>query len=125
MQPHPQIAKQESLANETIVAISTPPGRGGIGIVRLSGLRALEIAKSLLKLRNPLAHAQARFAEILDPETRAKLDEAIATYFAGPNSYTGEDMVEIAAHGSPVILDLLLRLALQHGARLGKARRIH
>ncbi|MGC2213041.1 MAG: tRNA uridine-5-carboxymethylaminomethyl(34) synthesis GTPase MnmE [Silvibacterium sp.] len=120
MQPHPQIAKQESLANETIVAISTPPGRGGIGIVRLSGLRALEIAKSLLKLRNPLAHAQARFAEILDPETRAKLDEAIATYFAGPNSYTGEDMVEIAAHGSPVILDLLLRLALQHGARLGR-----
>ncbi len=113
MQPHPQIAEQETLANETIAAISTPPGRGGIGIVRLSGPHALEIAQSLLTLRNPLAHAQARFAEILDPETQAKLDEAIATWFARPNSYTGEDLVEIAAHGSPVILDLLLRLALR------------
>lgn len=120
MQPHPQIAEQETLANETIAAISTPPGRGGIGIVRLSGPHSLKIAKSLLMLRNPLAHAQARFAEILDPETQAKLDEAIATWFAGPNSYTGEDLVEIAAHGSPVILDLLLRLALQHGARLAR-----
>ena len=120
MQPHPQIAEQESPANETIVAISTPPGRGGIGIVRLSGPHALEIANSLLTLRNPLTHAQARFAEILDVETRAKLDEAIATYFAGPNSYTGEDLVEIAAHGAPVILDLLVRSALKQGARLAR-----
>ena len=120
MQPHPQIAEQESPANETIVAISTPPGRGGIGIVRLSGPHALEIANSLLTMRNPLTHAQARFAEILDVETRAKLDEAIATYFAGPNSYTGEDLVEIAAHGAPVILDLLVRSALKQGARLAR-----
>jgi len=120
VQPHPQIAEQESPANETIVAISTPPGRGGIGIVRLSGPHALEIANSLLTMRNPLTHAQARFAEILDVETRAKLDEAIATYFAGPNSYTGEDLVEIAAHGAPVILDLLVRSALKQGARLAR-----
>jgi tRNA modification GTPase len=120
VQPNPQIADQELLANETIVAISTPPGRGGIGIVRLSGPHALRIASGLLALRNPLAHAQARFVEILDPETRAKLDEAITTYFAGPNSYTGEDLVEIAAHGSPVILDLLVRSALQGGARLAR-----
>lgn len=120
MQPNPQLAEQESPGNETIVAISTPPGRGGIGIVRLSGSHALEIANSLLTLRNPLANAQARFAEIHDPETQAKLDEAIATYFAGPNSYTGEDLVEIAAHGSPVILELLIRLALRHGARLAR-----
>ena len=120
MQPHPQIAEQELPANETIVAVSTPPGRGGIGIVRLSGPHALEIANSLLTMRNPLTHAQARFAEILDVETRAKLDEAIATYFAGPNSYTGEDLVEIAAHGAPVILDLLVRSALKQGARLAR-----
>lgn len=120
MQPNPQLAEQESPANETVVAVSTPPGRGGIGIVRLSGSRSLAIADALLRLRNPLAHAQARFAEIFDPETQAKLDEAIATYFAGPNSYTGEDLVEIAAHGSPVILDLLLRSALQRGARLAR-----
>jgi tRNA modification GTPase len=125
VQPNPQLAEQESPANETIVAISTPPGRGGIGIVRLSGPHALEIANALLSLRNPLAHTQARFAEILDPEAHTggiatRLDEAIATYFAGPNSYTGEDLVEIAAHGSPVILELLVRWALKRGARLAQ-----
>lgn len=88
--------------------------------MRLSGPYALEIAGRLLTLRNPPAHAQARFAEIFDPETKAKLDEAIATYFAGPNSYTGEDLVEIAAHGSPVILELLVRSALRLGARLAR-----
>jgi tRNA modification GTPase len=120
MQPHPQLVEQESVANETIAAISTPPGRGGIGIVRLSGPHAAEIANALLTLRNPLTHARALFAEIHDPETRHKLDEAIVTYFARPNSYTGEDLVEIAAHGSPVILELLMRLALQRGARLAR-----
>ncbi|MGA7315426.1 MAG: tRNA uridine-5-carboxymethylaminomethyl(34) synthesis GTPase MnmE [Silvibacterium sp.] len=120
MQPHPQVAEQESVANETIVAISTPPGRGGIGIVRLSGPHALDIASGLLKLRSPLTHARALFAEILDPETQAKLDEAIATFFGRPNSYTGEDLVEVAAHGSPVVLELLTRLALQRGARLAR-----
>jgi tRNA modification GTPase len=120
VQPHPQLAEQESVANETIAAISTPPGRGGIGIVRLSGPYALEIANALLAMRNPLTHARALFAEIHDPETQHKLDEAIVTYFARPNSYTGEDLVEIAAHGSPVILELLMRLALQRGARLAR-----
>ncbi|MBV8115174.1 MAG: tRNA uridine-5-carboxymethylaminomethyl(34) synthesis GTPase MnmE [Silvibacterium sp.] len=120
MQPHPQIAERESVANETIAAISTPPGRGGIGIVRLSGPHAVEIANALLTLRNPLTHARALFAEIRDPETRHKLDEAIVTYFTRPNSYTGEDLVEIAAHGSPVVLELLMRLALQRGARLAR-----
>ncbi len=120
MQPHPQLAEQESVANETIAAISTPPGRGGIGIVRLSGPHALEIANALLTLRNPLTHARALFAEIHDPETQHKLDEAIVTYFVRPNSYTGEDLVEIAAHGSPVVLELLMRLALQRGARLAR-----
>jgi tRNA modification GTPase len=85
-----------------MVAISTPIGRGGIGIVRLSGPDSLSIAQPLLRLRNPLAHAQARFAEILDPdyvtvsgENARPLDEAVVTYFAAPHSYTGEDMVEI------------------------------
>jgi len=120
MQPHPQVAEHESVANETIVAVSTPPGRGGSGIVRLSGPHAPEIATALITLRNPLAHARALLAEIREPETPHKLDEAIVTYFARPNSYTGEDLVEIAAHGSPVILELLVRLALQRGARLAR-----
>ena len=120
MQPHPQIAERASVANETIAAISTPPGRGGIGIVRLSGPHALEISNALLNPRSPLTHARALFVEIHDPETRHKLDEAIVTYFAHPSSYTGEDLVEIAAHGSPVVLELILRLMLQRGARLAR-----
>lgn len=120
VQPKSQITEDASPEMETIVAVSTPPGRGGIGIVRLSGPAALAIADSLLTLRNPLQHAQARFAEIADPETKAKLDEAVATYFERGRSYTGEELVEIAAHGSPVILDLLVRLALRQGARLAR-----
>ncbi len=105
--------------SDTIAAISTPSGRGGIGIVRLSGVEAVAIAEQLVRLRGPLEHARARFAEVLDPEEAGeRMDEAIVTYFAAPNSYTAEDLVEIAAHGSPVILDLLLRQALTLGARL-------
>ena len=106
-------------SQDTIVAISTPPGRGGIGIVRLSGPDARAIAEPLLKLRHPLAPAQARFAEILD-NTGQILDEAVVTYFQKPNSYTSEDIVEIAAHGSPVLLDLLVHQCLSAGARLAE-----
>jgi tRNA modification GTPase len=104
---------------DTIVAISTPPGRGGIGIVRLSGPAARIIAEPLLKLRHPLAPAQARFAEILD-STGETLDEAVVTFFEKPHSYTSDDIVEIAAHGSPVLLDHLLRQCLAAGARLAE-----
>ena len=114
MQPDPHIHYK----NETIVAIATPPGRGGIGIVRLSGPDATRIAEPMLRLRNPLAHGQARFAEVLDLDTQEKLDEAVVTFFAEPHSYTGEDVVEVAAHGSPVILETLVRQALEGGARL-------
>ncbi len=104
--------------DDTIVAISTPPGRGGIGIVRLSGPEACAIAEPLLRLRHPLAPQKARFAEILDPATGEVLDEAVVTFFAAPNSYTTEDIVEIAAHGSPVLLEHILRHTISRGARL-------
>ncbi len=107
------------VTTDTIVAISTPPGRGGIGIVRLSGPASRAIAEPLLKLRHPLAPAQARFAEILD-NTGETLDQAVVTYFAAPNSYTSEDIVEIAAHGSPVLLDHLVRRCIAAGARLAE-----
>jgi tRNA modification GTPase len=106
-------------SEDTIVAISTPPGRGGIGVVRLSGPAARTIAEPLLRLRHPLAPAQARFAEILD-NTGETLDEAVVTYFQKPHSYTSEDIIEIAAHGSPVLLDHLLRQCLAAGARLAE-----
>jgi len=114
--------------NDTVVAISTPPGRGGIGIVRLSGPEARAIAGPLLRLRHPLAPAQARFAEVLDIEDKSSadagvrevLDEAVVTWFQAPHSYTGEDVVEIAAHGSPVLLDYILRACVRNGARLAE-----
>jgi tRNA modification GTPase len=117
---------------DTIAAISTPSGRGGIGIVRLSGPQAASIAVQLVSLRQPLEHGRARLADVLDspgkegekPEAErpeeARIDEALVTFFAAPNSYTAEDVVEIAAHGSPVVLVLLLRRALDLGARLAE-----
>ncbi len=112
-------------AVDTIVAISTPPGRGGIGIVRLSGPLAVGIAEQLVRLRQPLEHGRARLADVLDPEPDergelARIDEAMVTFFAAPNSYTAEDVIEIAAHGSPVVLETLLRRALALGARLAQ-----
>ena len=112
---------ETSIANDTIAAISTPPGRGGIGIVRLSGPEASSIAVQLVRLRHPLEHGRARLADVLDDDGDAeKIDEALVTFFAAPNSYTAEDLVEIAAHGSPVVLELLLRRALGLGARLAE-----
>jgi tRNA modification GTPase len=106
-------------ATDTIAAISTPPGRGGIGIVRLSGPEAVEIADQLVQLQAPMEHARARLANVLDPEEPdTRIDEALVTWFAAPNSYTGDDLVEIAAHGSPVVLNALLNQALVLGARL-------
>jgi tRNA modification GTPase len=117
---------------DTIAAISTPPGRGGIGIVRLSGPQATSIAVQLVSLRQPLEHGRARLADVLDstgneaeqpeasPLEDTRIDEALVTFFATPNSYTAEDVVEIAGHGSPVVLELLLRRALDLGARLAE-----
>jgi tRNA modification GTPase len=111
-------------SNDTIVAISTPPGRGGIGIVRLSGPMAASIAGQLVRLRHPLEHARARLADVLDEaqagEDACRIDEAVVTFFAAPHSYTTEDLVEIAAHGSPVVLEVLLHRALDLGARLAE-----
>jgi tRNA modification GTPase len=105
---------------DTIAAISTPPGRGGIGIVRLSGPEAISIAAQLVSLRQPLEHGHARLADVLDAagDKTSRIDEALVTWFAAPHSYTGEDLVEIAAHGSPVVLELLMRRAVSLGARL-------
>jgi len=121
---------------DTIVAISTPPGRGGIGIVRLSGPEALEIAGRLVTVERPLEHAMARVVRVVDLDadiyidgakagSRARtIDDAVVTAFLGPRSYTGETVVEIAAHGSPVVLEAMVRGALAEGARMGLAVRL-
>jgi tRNA modification GTPase len=111
---------------DTIAAVSTPPGRGGIGIVRLSGPEAVSIAVQLVSLPLPLEHGRTRLADVLDTggsgagQQATQIDEALVTWFAAPNSYTGEDVVEIAAHGSPIVLEFLLRRALNLGARLAE-----
>lgn len=107
--------------HDTIVAISTPPGRGGLGVIRLSGERAREIASSFLRFEEG-AEWRPRFAELAEllDDTGAMVDQVLATYFAKPRSYTAEDVVEISCHGSPVILRHALERAVEAGARLAE-----
>ncbi|HTQ77934.1 MAG TPA: tRNA uridine-5-carboxymethylaminomethyl(34) synthesis GTPase MnmE [Burkholderiales bacterium] len=105
------------LAPDTIAAIATPPGRGGIGVVRVSGPGVARIAASLL---GGLPEARrARFGPIRDRHGEL-LDEGLAIYFAAPHSYTGEDVLELHGHGGPVVMGTLLGAALDAGARLAE-----
>ena len=110
------------MPEDTIVAIATPPGRGGVGIVRLSGDRALEIAAGLIRFsrpetREPLEPQRATLGEFSEPGSGRALDQVLITYFRKPHSYTAEDVVEIACHGAPVILRYLVERCLERGAR--------
>jgi tRNA modification GTPase len=112
-----------ALDQDTIVAISTPVGRGGIGIVRLSGPRARDVVAPMLCLRHEMAAGRARFGQLIETDVSGEprvLDELVATYFAAPHSYTGEDVVEIAMHGSPVLLEHAVRECCARGARLAE-----
>ncbi len=141
--------------DDTIVAIATPPGRGGIGVVRVAGPEARSIAAPMLNLKHDLEPGRAVFGELIEPcgrgplaregaasdpevlakekDTRAsrprphelhrpeqRIDEVVVTYFAKPHSYTTDDIVEISAHGSPVVLRHMVELALVRGARLAE-----
>jgi tRNA modification GTPase len=99
--------------SDTIVAIATPAGRGGIGVVRLSGPSAAEVASGMLQLDAPLQPRHATFA-------RTQGDQVVATYFPAPHSYTGEHVVEFSAHGSPVVLRQIVEQAIALGARLAE-----
>ena len=107
-------------ADDTIVAIATPPGRGGIGVVRISGPGARGIAQAVLERRRPLAPRLATYTRARFRDGEGGADEVVATFFAGPHSYTGQDVVEISAHGSPVVLDGIVRRAIGAGARLAE-----
>jgi tRNA modification GTPase len=122
--------------DDTIVAIATPPGRGGIGVVRIAGPEAKNIALPMLRLKHDLDPGRAVFAELIEPSTdhvgtaapgcpaeqssAARIDEVVVTYFAKPHSYTTDDIIEISAHGSPVVLRHIVELALARGARLAE-----
>ena len=138
--------------DDTIVAIATPPGRGGIGVVRLAGPEARAIAQPMLNLNRELEPNRAIRCDLIDPTpthvgtdalvrpaeqsrvphpssawvgtslpsptehsvttTPTRIDEVVVTYFAKPHSYTTDDIVEISAHGSPVVLRHIVELAL-------------
>jgi tRNA modification GTPase len=105
-------------SEDTIVAISTPPGRGGLGVVRLSGDRAMEIATRLIKLpKLPLETQHATLGAFAHLESGRVLDQVVVICFRAPHSYTAEDVVEISCHGAPVILRYLAECCLAQGAR--------
>ena len=123
--------------DDTIVAIATPPGRGGIGVVRIAGPEARSIAEPMLRLKHPIEPGRAIFGELIEPATNnvgtaapgrpversstpARIDEVVVTYFQKPHSYTTDDIVEISAHGSPVVLRHIVELCLARGARLAE-----
>src|SRR5438270_2919296 len=138
--------------DDTIVAIATPAGRGGIGVVRFAGSEAKAIALPMLRLKHKLEPGRAVFGELIEPcgsdilvrepglsgtaseqagepkLSRAgapaphgmRIDEVVVTYFAKPHSYTTDDIVEISAHGSPVVLRHIVEIALSRGARLAE-----
>jgi tRNA modification GTPase len=107
--------------NDTIVAVSTPPGRGGLGVVRLSGRGAREIAARILHFSKPTEWKNwtAVLAELPDSAGKA-IDQVVVTFFERPHSYTAEDVVEISCHGSPVILRHAVERACESGARLAE-----
>ncbi len=119
--------------DDTIVAIATPPGRGGIGVLRLAGPDAKKIALPMLRVKRDLEPGHAVFGELIEPAdacagqpvqakqgSAERIDEVVVTYFAKPHSYTTDDIVEISAHGSPVVLHHIVELAMARGARLAE-----
>jgi len=126
--------------DDTVVAIATPPGRGGIGVVRLAGPDARKIAEPMLRLKHELKPGTAVLGDWLEPPAGAAelnsagpskaavpthsssrlIDEVVVTYFSKPHSYTTDDIIEISAHGSPVILRHIVELCVAAGARLAE-----
>ncbi len=105
------------MEQDTIVAVATAPGRGGVGIVRLSGKNLLPFVSTIVG--KDLHPRHATFCDFMDAESEV-IDQGLAIYFKAPHSFTGEDVLELQGHGGPVVLDLLVRLALSLGARLAQ-----
>jgi tRNA modification GTPase len=105
---------------DTIAALATPPGRGGLGVVRISGPGARTVAERLIQTNAPLAPRHATLATIAASNSSRPIDQVVVTLFPAPHSYTGEEVVEISAHGSPVILREIVSAALTAGARLAE-----
>ena len=109
---------------DTIAAISTPMGRGGIGLIRISGAKALQIARKIFIPRfqsfSQIESHRVTLGKILHPQSKIEIDQVLLNYFKRPKSFTKEDVVEISCHGSPLLLSQILELVIQNGARLAK-----
>lgn len=123
----PKLVAAVFSTTDTIVAIATPPGRGGIGVVRVSGPDAHTLARELTTHSTPFTPRFATVTKIRaadatpapwEGERTRSIDEVLVTYFPGPASYTGDDVIEVSAHGSPVILRSIVTAAVASGARL-------
>lgn len=107
---------------ETIVALATPTGRSGIGVIRLSGTNSLSITRKLVNEPGSTPEPRAaNLRKLYDPLTGDVIDESIITYFKAPHSFTGEDVVEISCHGSPVLLRQVIDICLTQNARMADA----
>jgi tRNA modification GTPase len=108
---------------DTICALSTPPGRSGLAVVRISGAQSLHFFRLIFKLSKNMDNPPARKAmlgRIIDPCNGSLMDEALATCFPSPHSYTGEDLVEISLHGNPILISALLDSLCSLGARIAE-----
>ena len=111
-----------TMQNDTIAAIATPPGTGGIGVIRVSGPEAFALAQPLLRQPGgctgiPPSHLLT-YGQIVDPSTEEIVDEVLVAFMSAPRTYTREDVVEIQGHGGPLVLQRILRLVLAQGARM-------
>lgn len=104
---------------DTIAAIATPPGRGGVGIVRVSGPKAQDIGQVIMKRESAVPVRRALFSGF-HAEDGSEIDEGLVLFFQGPQSFTGEDVIELQGHGGPVVMDLLLQRVLALGARMAR-----
>lgn len=108
---------------DTIAAISTPPGEGGIGVIRISGPSALHIARNIFRGRKEgveLKSHRLYYGEIIDPDRKERIDEVLLAFLKGPHSYTGEDTIEIYGHGGTLVLTRVLEVVIRNGARLAE-----
>jgi tRNA modification GTPase len=109
-----------SAFQDTIVALATPPGVGAIGVIRVSGLQTIEIVNSVFRGKDLSAVPSHTLAYGTIRDGEAILDEVLVSVFRGPNSYTKEDVIEISTHGSPFILQKVIELLIEKGARTAK-----
>jgi len=107
-------------SDDTIVAVATPPGIGGLAVVRVSGLKSIDIVENCLSSQQSLEPYRATYTHFVQPKNDETIDEVVVTFFRKPKSYTAEDVVEIACHGGHYVADSIVQILIEQGARLSE-----